>query len=339
MDIRNRRALKHNAAQALATAPGNPRRTVLIYVGASSLLSLLISAISMYLDSQIDKTGGLSNMGSRAILETIQSILPIISLVITLCWNLGYTEATLRMVRRQYTDHRTLLDGFRRFGPLLRNTLLQGLIYFFIMMGSVYVGSFLFMMTPLANEFVSLLMPLATDPVALQTAILTDESLQMAAMEAMLPLYPIVAVIFLLVAAPVFYLFRMVPCCLADQYGMGAIAAMRESSRMMRRNRINMFKLDLSFWWFYGIQLLTTVVAYGDVILPLLGVSLPFSSTVAYYVFYILSLAMQMIFYYFFLNKVEITYAAAYETLRPKPQPSQGVPLGNIFDLARNYHE
>ena len=125
----------------------------------------------------------------------------------------------------------------------------------------------------------------------------------------------------------------MVGLCIADEPRVGALAAMRQSRDMLRRNRFALFKLDLSMWWYYLLQLLVTVICYGNVLLPMVGVTLPFNDTVAYFLFLVLSLIAQMAVAYFAMNRVNVTYAMAYESLRPKPQESKSVPLGNIFNM------
>jgi len=65
------------------------------------------------------------------------------------------------------------------------------------------------------------------------------------------------------------------------------------------------------------------------------GISLPWSETVSYFLFYAVYLAMQFGLFWFFLNRVTAAYALTYDVICPKPAPSQGVVLGNIFDLAR----
>ena len=117
------------------------------------------------------------------------------------------------------------------------------------------------------------------------------------------------------------------------------VILLTESTLMMKGHRMGLLKLDLSFWWFYLAQGLAGLVLYGDVILAAAGVSLPWSGTVSYYLFYALSLLLEGVVYYFFLNRIETAYAMVHDALLPQPQPSKGVVLGNIFDLAKEYHE
>ncbi|MBP3674360.1 MAG: DUF975 family protein [Oscillospiraceae bacterium] len=333
MDIRNRRAIQNTAAQNLAAAPGDPKNTALVYAGGTALLALAVSIISYLLGLQIDSTGGLGNMGLRSMLSTIQYVLPLAQSVVILCIGFGYDNAVLRMSRRQESSPRTLLDGFRYFGPLFRLTLLQAVIYFAIAFVVMYISAQIFVMTPLADDFWEIMLPLVSSSTVLDSEIMLDDATLVAATEAMLPMIPIFLVLFLAAAAPIYYQYRMANFALLDDPQRGAIAAMRESRTMMKRNRLNLFKLDLSFWWFYLLEALIAVLAYGDTLLPMLGISFPWSDTFSYYLFYVVSLALQVGLYYLFLNRVNVTYATAYEALRPKPQQQNKVVLGNIFEM------
>ena len=102
---------------------------------------------------------------------------------------------------------------------------------------------------------------------------------------------------------------------------------------MMRRNRISLFKLDVSMWWYYAALTLASVLGYGDAILPLLGVELPFSADEGYFLFYALYLAASAGVYYLMLDRVDVTYALAYDTLKPEEPKNEGVVLGNIFQM------
>ena len=76
-------------------------------------------------------------------------------------------------------------------------------------------------------------------------------------------------------------------------------------------------------------------ICYGDQLLPRVGIELPISETAAYFLFYGIYLVIQFLLFWRFRNRLEVTYATAYDTLRPQPAGS-GVVLGNIFDLAKN---
>ncbi|MBO5129492.1 MAG: DUF975 family protein [Oscillospiraceae bacterium] len=339
MDIRDRRALKQRGTQALAAVPGDPGKLVLLYAGGTAVLALVCSLLSHAVGLKIENTGGLSNMGLRSILSTVQAVLPLVNAIVTLLLGYGYRYASLRMARQQYCQPATLLEGFRRFGPLLRMVLIQGLIYMAIAFISSYIGSMIFVMTPLANDFLELMLPIVNSASMLTEQIMLDEATLMAATKTMLWAIPIMAGLFVLLATPIMYQYRMAVYSLFDAPEKGAMAALRESRGMMKGNRMELFKLDVSFWWFYALEVLISVLAYGDVLLPMAGVSFPWSDTVSYYLFYAVSLAAQVGMYYLFLNRVNVTYATVYEVLKPEPQEPQKVALGNIFDLARDYQD
>ena len=339
MDIQNRPALRAAARDALDANPGNPRLVVLIYIAVMAVSTLAVSAVLMVLDDRIAQTGGLGAMELRSVLSTIRTVLPLAQTLALWGLHLGYQGTTVRMARRQAVTPRNLLDGFPRFGALLRSILLQSALYFLLGLGAVYAASFIFMLTPLSADFYTLVEPMLTDPDAFYTAMNTDMDLLSQVGMSLVPMVPISLVLFLLVAAPIFYRYRMASYCLLEQPRKGAMMALAESLRMMKGNRISLLKLDLGFWWFYLGQVLAAVVLYGDVLLSLAGVTLPWSSTVSYYLFYLLSLALEGVLYYFFMNRVETTYTTFYDAIRPKPQPSQGAVLGSIFDLARDHRE
>ena len=66
-------------------------------------------------------------------------------------------------------------------------------------------------------------------------------------------------------------------------------------------------------------------------LLPMIGVHLPMSNTVSYYLFFALYLAAQFAVYYFLRNPAETAYGIAYDAIRPRENQSGGVALGNIF--------
>ncbi len=327
MELENRRALKSRAADALNAAQ-KPRRLAAIYAGGIVILSLVVTLLSLWLGEQMEGTGGLSNFGTRAVLETVQTVLPYGQLLLMLCLEMGFLRAMMRIGRGQSAGDRELLSGFSLLGPVLRAALLQGLIYVCIGMTCVYLGSAIFMFTPYAEPLIALMEPLVADP----TLASVDEATLMAMLEATVPAMVISFLLFAVVAMPIAYRYRMVNFCLLEDPRAGALAAMRASRNMMRGNRWKLAKLDLSFWWFYGLMLLAAVLSFGSTLLTMLGVTLPVSTTVSVWLFYGLHLAATFGVYYFAYNQVSQTYFMAYEAIRPRPQTG-GVVLGNIFQM------
>lgn len=332
MNIRNLKEIRSTARQSLASNTGNARAAVLIYTCTSCLLSLAATIVSWLLSNQIAETGGLSNMGLRSILSTIQYILPFVQVLVMMSLALGYSALTLDIARNRPARPATLLEGFYKFFPLLRSVLLQGVIYLLVSIACMYVSSWLFMMLPVSNAFNELMAPYLASATVLNPEIVLDETSLAAAAAAMAPMVWIFFLVFCIVALPIFYQYRMVSYCLADSDRPGALAALRESKTMLRGNRFSLFKLDLSFWWYYLLEVLIALVCYGDMLLPLLGVSFPWSDTVSFFLFFVLSLVLQLGVYYCFMNRVQVTYATVYEAIRPKPQ-EHGAVLGNIFEM------
>ena len=100
---------------------------------------------------------------------------------------------------------------------------------------------------------------------------------------------------------------------------------------MMRGNRLQLLKLDVSLWWYYLASAAAMMVCYGDMLLPMAGVELPVSETAAYFGFYGLYMAASFGIHYFLRNRAEVSYALAYDAVKPEEKHSGGVVLGNIF--------
>jgi uncharacterized membrane protein len=315
MSIRDYRGIKASALEALSVAP-NHKKLVLLSTGAAAVLSLTTTVLSFILEGQIADTGGLAGLGMRSILSTIQFILSMATAALLPFWNQGFTSAALKLSRKQPTDHSTLLDGFRRFGPVLRLLLLKEILLILLISGCMYLGISVLSFTPLAFPFYDALSQ--TD--AMNTGIMDDATLATLG-NAMLPMLLGCAVLCLVVTIPLFYRLRLAELRIMDDPTCGAIAATLESGRLMRHNCLALFRLDLSFWWFYLADLLIAVLCYGDMILPALGITLPFSANVAYFVFYIIGLLSQVLLHWYARSYVSVSYARFYDTLRP-PQTS-----------------
>ena len=311
MDIYDRRGLKASARESLARAAYDPKKLILIHTGVTLVLSLVLALTDYLLERQIGGTGGLGGVGTRSVLETLQMALTAAQIIAVLFWQIGYVYAALRISRGQPAEPGHLLQGFRQVLPVLRLRLMVAVLYGAIGMMCVYLGILVFSFTPLA------------DPVLVAFETGTEEAMLMA-MEQMMPsLMCVIGGLMLVLMLPLYYRMRLAEYALMDDPRAGARQAIRRSRAMMRGNRVELLKLDLSFWWFYLCELLVAVVAYGDLFLPLLGLSLPWSATASYYVFFVLSCLCQLGLYWWKGNDVRITYAKFYEALLPKQDETQ----------------
>lgn len=336
MTLPSSRQLREDAGRQLSKAR-EPQKIVLIYTGILLGVSAFSTVAQYLLGSGISQTGGLRNLGLRSMLSTVSNILPIAQYIILLCLGLGFAAAALRIARGQFASPMTLKAGFERFWPLAKCTLLQSLILLAVGFGSFYLAMAIYMFSPFSEGFFTIITPLLADESILSTGIpVLDEATSLALMDQMLPMFIIFGILFLALAIPVTYRYRLVNYLIIDRPGIGAFAALRTSNSLMKGNKRRFFRLDLGFWWYYVLLSLASVVCYGDLVLAMLGISLPMSSTVSYFLFYALFLAADFGIYWFNLNRVEVTYALAYDALIPKQSNSSGgVVLGNIFDLAR----
>lgn len=309
------------AKESLAKAH-KPGRVILIHTGATLLLSLLLTAADYFLDQQIGLTGGLSGMGMRSILATIQSLLRLLQIVALPFWQIGYTYYTLQVARGQACGSSDLFAGFRRFGPVLRLKLLMAIIIALLALASTYASSLLFTLSPWAAPMmqeIEVLMAGGLDQAALLDAVSSMTQ------DAIAPIMVLFGLCFLAGVIFLFFRFRLAELWLMDHPEGGALAALRSSRMAMRGNWKAMFRIDLSFWWFYLLDLLVTILCYGDVILDAAGFEMTTNAFGHYLVFFSLYVWAQMALYWWKRNEVAVTYAHAYMQLCPNEASEETV--------------
>jgi len=332
MNLRNIREIKEFASQRLEGS-SSQKRIVLIYAVLALGLTALVTVLNHLLNLQIDNFGGLSNLGKKSTLSAIQSMLPMAQSLLTMCLDVGYVAAMLRIARGMYTSPQTLRLGFDRFWILLRASIFRGLIMTGVTFVSVYAGIMIYMLTPLADPAVELLTPLMSQMTLLDSTVAIDDATYAQLVQTMTPCFVISGIMLLVLGGPIFYSFRMVNYVIIDKPAMGALMALRESKKMMRGNRLQLLKLDVSLWWYYLASAAALVICYGDLLLPMLGVELPVSETVAFFGFYVLYIAASFCVHIFLRNRAEVTYALAYDAVKPEEKQDGGVVLGNIFQM------
>lgn len=303
MDIKT---LKNTAAERLSNASYSPGRLALIHAGAAVALSLLMTLVNFLLTRQMDNTGGLTGIGMRTALSTAQMLLLMVGSAAIPFWDAGFLRANLCISRGEQAKPATLLEGFRRFGVVLRLTLIRGVFVVMVAVFCLQAASMIFMMLPMSDSFVEQAMKL------IEAGAVIDEAAVAELMEHMLMVYVLWAVFALIVLVPLLYRFRLADWAIMDRTPK-ALAAFGLSGICTRGNRFSLFRLDLSFWWYYALHLLSAILAYGDILLSAFGVNL--NADVAFFVFYLLSLGISLLVAWRFAPLVQTTYALAYDDL------------------------
>lgn len=328
MDILNCRALKARAGERLSGASCDHKKLALIHTGLALGISVLISLLQLYLDRQIASTGGLAGLGTRSVLETIRMACQTAVDIALPFWEFGFVFIALRLARGEQTGTKDLTQGFRHFSSVIRLYFVEMLIYIGVGIACVYAGSFLFSLTPMAIPVQELLLSMAEDAQSVDQMLAAVQSMSVAELEPLIrPALIIMGVLFAVVAIFLFYRFRMARFIVMDEPRAGGIMALILSSRMTKHHRMKLLRLDLSFWWFYVLVVLSGVVINADVLLNAVGITLPMSKDMAWILTYVLGCVIQLVVYWQFNGYVQTVYASAYEQLRqqppeePKPQP------------------
>ena len=241
--------IRAQAASQVQEHRASTRKLVLIYCGVLALVSLGGNILTVLLDSGMGSTGGLDGIGMRSVLQSVQRMLYYITAFFGPFWGAGFVYAMLQLVRGRSPRPVDLTEGFRRFGRILMATVYQAL---------VLIG-------------LALLLP----TVASMTIF--------AAVEDPLVLTALILGLFLGVAVCVLYSFRMATYLMMERK-IGGVAALQLSRLMMRGRKRQFLKLDLSYWWYYVLSMLVTVVAYLDVFMQQLEIPLPMGETEMFFV-------------------------------------------------------
>lgn len=332
MTIRDRRELKQTAQRRLDVASYKPGRLILIHSGVALGASLLLAIFTYIMDWQIQTNGsGLAGMELRTILETASLVLQGAVTILAPFWTIGLSYAVLRIARGKAAWPHTLLEGFRRKGPVLRLLLMQGLIYGIITFAAIYGAYFLYSMTPDGTAFTEAILKLYFSG-EFATYREMFEQIPEPVLEQVARVYvPILCSVLLVLMIPASYRLRMASFALMDEEGTGAWKAIRTSFRITRRNCFKLFLLDLSYWWYYLLAALLTVPLYADVLLPALNITLSVDSSVIALIGAAVYVVLTLILESLAKPGIMTTYALAYDVLKEQhdrassPQQSRQV--------------
>lgn len=159
-------------------------------------------------------------------------------------WNAGYVYISVALLRNQTVSIRDLHVGFRLFWPVFRVTLLVDLIIFGI---------------SLAVSFVAMLFTLST---------ILSLGVFLAGLGYILYMsYRLGFALYVALEAP----------------QLGTKAAISYSRRFTEENCRNLFRLDLSFWWYFALLILVALVGSLPLLLELWEVNIGLSPLVSFF--------------------------------------------------------
>ncbi len=314
MEKLNIRNLKTRARTTLEQTTPDYRKLVLLHGAISAGVMILISLMQLMVGLLDTNTGGLDGMGTGAMINTTLSLIDSATSIALPFWQIGILFTSLQIAREKRADFPMLAEGFRRFAPLLRYGILLFGILFAVIMGSMYILTIYMMIVPVPQAVTDALAPFA------QQELMDDPNKLMEAMPPEFLQYMIVPVILYLllvlgIMIPLYYRFRMGQYVILDDQQAGARYSMGQSANMTKGHKWELVKLDLSFWWYYGLQILILLIADIPLLLQMANIALPFSETVANIIFYLIYTAALLLLLYFAGAYVETTYACAYDEL------------------------
>lgn len=327
METLNATLLIKNARQKLEGR--DARRMAVIHTGVAVAVALVSTALQYVLQAGVGNTSGLSGIGTRSVLETIQTVLHYANMLLTPFWGLGFLYVALLWAKGEYARKEDLLTGFHRFGSYLGLTVSRGLLVFIVAFVTMNLSSIFYMITPAAAQITELATASGGDAVAMMEMLEQmplEQTLSLT--RSLIPALVIWAVLCIALLIPLLYRFRMAEYVILENKGIRGLAAMLVSAALLRRRCWQLFRLDLKFWWYYGMKLLCTVLCYGDLLLETFGVTLPVGSDAAYFGSYLLYLLALFAVEVAFRPQVDTAYALTYVTLKEmapitKPQPEK----------------
>lgn len=305
----------HRQAQSrLAATQKDPKKLALIHTAIALGCSFLLTVVTYLFSLLIANTGGLGGLATRSVLTTAQTLLEMLVMIALPFWQMGIYYAALQWAEGETADFGSLLHGFCRFRSVLGALFLRSALFIALGVAVFNISSVLFSLTPFSASFMELLTPIAvqgTTPEQLE-ALMTPEFID-SFMHASLPLLIIFGILYVVAFIPLFYRLRFTDFAVMDDFTTGK--AFLKSLVITRQRFWQLLKLDLSFWWFYLLQLLTVAICYADSILPVLGIPLPFSPTVSAFLFYAVGSVCQALLLWQYEAKRVTVYGLAYRTL------------------------
>ena len=298
--------LHREAADHLKTNKKSFSKLVLIHSAIAVGVSFLLLPIT-WLAQNAGSDSSIGSIENQILLTTLQWMLQFVAVLGIPFWNAGLCFCALRTLQGKDNPPHTLFEGFRCWSPIGSSLLIQGLNYCLLSMLSSFAASALLSTIPLPRSFQEALLAYAENPVFPPP----DNILLF------FKVYCLVYCICLpILLVPRLYLHRLIPYKIMDgDEACNGLQAVLYSRILMKGKRRKLLLLDLSFWWFYLLQVLCLAVSCADTVLPRLGIMLPVAQEVGYFLFFTAGTVLQGVLLWQYQGQVLTTYCLAYDAL------------------------
>ena len=265
--------LKRAAVTRLRRYGNRPYKLAFFAIAIALAAQFLVDAMGFWV---LNYQGGegLSGMGSATTLQTVHELLSTVVSVLSPLWTLGLTAAIMAFMDWQDPQDTVLLTGLRRWWEFLKLYLLEGILMFFVLMAVIMPITYLYALTPWADQ-------LAT--IDLEKFGNDDTALILAVIDAAAPLMILYVLAALAALVPISYRLRFTNYMILHGW-IGVMSAMTTSFALTKGRVWTMFKLDLSYWWYYLASGLLMGVYIAVV---LLGYNLGFSFNTIFWLCYV----------------------------------------------------
>lgn len=244
--------------------------SIAISVAAAIVVGIVSTAVSGYRGGD-----GLSAMDKASLFQALDEFLNLTVQVLSPFWAVGLVAALFAFANGQDASRDTLLLGFRRFFPFLRLYLLKTMFVVSVATLVCLPAMLIYSVTPWA---IKLQQMVAANPDVLDNMeLLTKE---------MLAFGGIYCVMLLAVLVPLLYRLRFADYFMISGWK-SAMMAMATSFRLTKGQVMNLFKLDVSFWWFYLGRFALIGICYLDVVVGLFGYRLNMNPQALFWVCYL----------------------------------------------------
>lgn len=272
--------LKQSAGSALERAGRPAKRLVLIFAAVNMALSILTVSLSGYLAQRINDAVGLAGASTRAGLAVLQMLLSAVMNLVTIMWSTGYTSSMLEVYRGQSPNPKGLTWGFRHWKNVLTATLMMELKLLGFGIALAVGGTIVLSI--------------------LRYTILLSW----------------ITLLGLCVLTVWFVLrYRLTTYLVCDNPNLPGSWMPGESARIMKGKMWQFLRVDLSLWWYYLLMFLASAFLYATTLLELARVQVSLSPMAMDALTVVGYGLVSFILEVLFLNRVQLTYTAAYEAL------------------------